>query len=184
MEPLEFRFEFSSEDFLRFQLDHEAAKKDLRASAIRFAAILTVVVLLVFGAFLSRSENPRATAGAAWPWLLGIPIYWWLVLRAPGRALRQGVERLLATEEGRSTLLGERRVRIDDAGLRWESESSTVQVAWKGVIRVVRSADHVYLYFTPIQAIVLPRRVFRSDDLFDDFVRDAEARASASRAPA
>jgi hypothetical protein len=73
--------------------------------------------------------------------------------------------------EGRNrTLLGKQRVAISPEGITKSSDFDRTTVAWSGIERVVKDKDHAYIYTSALTAIIVPRRAFADDVVFDEFV--------------
>jgi hypothetical protein len=49
---------------------------------------------------------------------------------------------------------------------------------WAAVTRIVVTSQHVFVYTSPVEAFILPRRAFDSDDQCQEFVRRLADHAS------
>ena len=73
-------------------------------------------------------------------------------------------------------------VTLDDDGIRWSGKEISAHMAWSMVKRVQVGRDHVALFFSRIEGLVLPRRALSSDAEFRDLTAYVERHAGAAAA--
>ena len=76
---------------------------------------------------------------------------------------------LLATKKNKS-MLSDQLIELHQDGLIEKNEFQELKVFWRGVIRVVDAYQFVAIYFTDLQAVVIPNRAFRSQEHRDQFI--------------
>lgn len=54
---------------------------------------------------------------------------------------------------------GLHRLVADDAGLRETSAEHEIAVNWSGIDRIDETSDYAYIFFGPVQAFVIPKRI-------------------------
>ncbi|MBI5232402.1 MAG: YcxB family protein [Coriobacteriales bacterium] len=77
---------------------------------------------------------------------------------------RASVRRAVAKQaSGRNpAMLGPRRVVIDQTGIFEGGRYDRLQVAWPGVVDLVLGQDAFYVFYGTMQAVIVPKRAFRS----------------------
>lgn len=78
----------------------------------------------------------------------------------------------------------ETEVDVTAAGLRIADGGSARDFAWNLVAKVIETADHVFLCFTPRTALILPVRAFTSTEAKRDFADLSEDLSRAADADA
>lgn len=63
---------------------------------------------------------------------------------------------------------------VTPAGLRISSPKGVFNVRWTSFPEVKRTVDRLFVFMSPRQAYVIPRRAFDSDEQFEAFVSAAE----------
>lgn len=180
--PREFRFEFTPEDYVRFNLDHDDKTGNSRRAYRVLGLLLSAAIAVPLAYQALRSRDPRKLGMALGLLLLLLPLLWAYVAHARPRSLRRAVERMVAHPEGGASLVGPRRVVFSEKGVLCEMERQSLDLRWEAFTSVRKGPDHVHLYFSPLQAVVLPRRCFKTDDEFAAFAAQLESRIGATRA--
>jgi hypothetical protein len=81
------------------------------------------------------------------------------------------------------------RTSIGPEGLSGTAAHERTVYAWYGIRWIDATADHVFLYTTPYLCVIVPRRAFRDDRHFEEFIdlarryRDEARAAGESHAP-
>jgi hypothetical protein len=169
---LEFRVEEGDVDaFLDHHSQHSAAVREIRRRQLYGYVILFAIFGLVFWIF---GETAVAIA-----FLVLGPVWaaWW-----PTRARRLARKQAAAlyTTAPNPIFDGPHLLRLDEAGLFYTAPGEETRTPY-GVIRhVERTADHVLVYTSPVQAIVVPRQRVTKGDV-DMFVQDLRARIGEPR---
>ena len=77
---------------------------------------------------------------------------------------------LLGTlSERNKTLLAQQTLIIDDRFLLAESEYLRSEIKWKTLQRLVRTRNYLFLYFSELGAMLIPKRAFHSGEEWDRF---------------
>lgn len=67
-------------------------------------------------------------------------------------------------------LFGSRRLSITAEGITISSEGFRDYLPWNGVVDVVVTVNHVFVYHGSINAQVVPKRAFRDQQHFEEFI--------------
>ncbi len=154
-----------------------------------FALLLTALtnVLVFFGPKLPPIDTQWWDAfwyGLFAGLLLGcLPL---LVVRASRwkAAVRYAVRRAYNNEESR-WMFAPQRMQIDVGGFSIFSENHQLSYSWAVVCEIGVTPGHAFFYTAPIHAHVLPRRAFRDQQHFQEFIDLAQQyqQGAARRAP-
>lgn len=97
-----------------------------------------------------------------------------LVLRMQGRMRFRG--------KGYETMRGPTRFELAEAGLRVQGKNFDSLVRWPAIIEAVVAPGVLYLYTSPIQGFLVPKRAFPDTATFDAFVATVQEHRAHSQA--
>ena len=169
-------YELTKDDWSAFNFYHHFHSPTARRQYIRgwFSTVLAVLLIWLGFSLIGslNSPNPGSTFVALLPLLSGVPIclLWfpWAYRRKVGKI----VDGMIG--EGRNrTLLGKQRVVISTEGITKSSDFDRTTIAWSGIERVIKDKARAYVYTSALTAIIVPRRAFRDEIAFDEFVSNA-----------
>ena len=83
---------------------------------------------------------------------------------------------LYAFARGNKVLLAEQAITVDDNILACQSEYARSEIKWKALQRTVRTRHYLFMYFSAMGAMVIPRRAFSSKEQWDSFVAFCKAK--------
>ncbi|MBV9125094.1 MAG: YcxB family protein [Planctomycetes bacterium] len=112
----------------------------------RRASRLALIIVLLIGAI----------------WMLAYPWY----LR---RVIARKVQDFFRKPENH-TKLGEQWVSIGPGGIRQLNEFGERRVEWHGIAEIIPTAKHVFLYYSSIEALLIPRRAFPDESSWEAFL--------------
>ena len=81
-----------------------------------------------------------------------------------------------AFSKSNKLLLAEQAITVDENFLVSQSEYVRSEIKWKALQRIVRTRQYLFLYFTTMNALVIPSRAFRSNEQWDSFVAFCKAK--------
>ena len=175
---MEVEYELTPEDLIAFQRYHrQSAPQPQQRGGPANTLVGTVIFISVatMASFFFLSDNPTAAwyltmvpfigLGAALA-MLGMIVH--VRLTAPRLLFR-------AMQQGRNAekFLGWRRLSIDAEAVRSASDFAASTYLWHGIDQVGTTLDHAFFYINTTTAIVVPRRAFRDDRAFDEFLEAA-----------
>jgi membrane protein implicated in regulation of membrane protease activity len=161
-------FELTKEDLLTYNLSHQARSPALRRQRAWTVGVCLGAAVILGGVMCLPSAGDFGRVANFWPvayFFLAIGILKPLLWR---RQVRRIVDRML--NEGRNrSLLGKREVLITPADISTAGELRSTIVRWKAVERIVEEREVLYVYISSVDAVIIPRRAFASDDEFAAF---------------
>jgi YcxB-like protein len=169
---MELEFRLMPEDLVALARYHAAHPPTRRARSQRRAlwwtlALVTLLCALAIPFDIRRGEVSFYTVffAACWLALLILTVFKPVLLAsAVKRSLREG---------NSAKLLGKRRLVMTPEGLVCATEWSTATISWTGIEKIAATENHAFLYQAQNQAIVVPKRVFSSEEDFLQFVETA-----------
>jgi hypothetical protein len=60
-------------------------------------------------------------------------------------------------------------ISIGTEGIDVSNEVTVASHAWSGIQELIETADHLFIYFNAIQAIIVPSKAFPSRNAFSEF---------------
>jgi hypothetical protein len=178
-------FDLTKEDFIAFNLYHHLhSSRTLRKQyrRARFAPLFGF--LLIWGGIwflaVQQTGTPLNTAIALSPILSGAFFVLIAMPWAYRRKIKALVQGMLAEDMNRS-LFSRRRITLSSDCITDSTEFTQSTTVWRGVVRLDRNDDYLFLYTSTLHAIIVPRRAFATPSDFDAFTRTANQHYTASR---
>ncbi len=175
---MEVEYDLTPDDLLAFQRYHQRSSPQPQQRGGPANALVGTVIFIAVATtalFFFLSDDPTA----AW-YLMMVPFVGLgaaLALLCVIVYARATAPRLLfrAMKQGRNAekFLGWRRLSIDAEAIRNTSEFASSAYLWHGIDQIGSTLDHAFFYINTTTAIVVPRRAFRDDRAFDDFLEAA-----------
>ena len=139
-------------------------KRRLRLS--QAAGILATLVFAVLWPDWSSVERLIFTVLLLLLFVFGYPQYYrWAIRRNASKAYS-------ATKS--KGVLGKHTVVIEPSGVTETGSVSESKVAWSGVEKIVDDNQYIYIFTSPLQAHVIPKRAFRNNEESQTFLETAK----------
>ena len=179
---MEVEFEMTAEDMiaLRRHMQKRGPNRQ-QYSLITAFCIIFLLVTVLYGVVKYLGPRPLGVYLAmlvlgigvgAWMTLIVLALY--AQLKAP-HAFRKALQQSNYAEK----VLGWRRFSIDSQGVCNKSEIFCSIYLWKGIDKIVKTSEHIFIYVTRSAAFAVPRRAFADDKTFHAFA-DAATRYHAA----
>lgn len=163
-------YELTADDLAAFVEFHQQASPAARNQRLGcFIVALIALLVLPVGIVLTTDEPRLQTAIDIWPLLLG-PIFFALFAFPYIRWRTRQLSRRLLREGQNSGFYGKCELIVADDGLTELRPAGSTMRKWSSVERVVTTARHLFVYTSGIEAFVVPRHAFDTQDDFDAFV--------------
>jgi hypothetical protein len=145
-------------------------RRDVRSPAyyVGLTALAVVGGALLSGVAGLRLHTPTAVSVV----LLGVLVWWFI-----SKLYRGAVAPL---DDG--SLVGPRRIELDDDGVRQVAALHEARTRWPGVLSVECTDTHIFLMTDRLAGYIVPRRAFAAGDEADAFAAFARARAGGGAA--
>ena len=129
--------------------------------------VLATLILAVVWPEWSTIERLIFTILLLLLWIFGYPQYYrWAVRRNASKAYS-------ATKS--KGVLGKHTLVIEPSGVTEKSTVAESKSTWSGIERIEDDSQYVYIFTGPLQAQVIPKRAFRSDEESQTFLETAKA---------
>jgi hypothetical protein len=103
----------------------------------------------------------------------------WVLARAAHRSyVRTIVRDHLGMDKGPSNQLGRHTLSIDESGVTEQGPAALHKHAWKAVLEVVQTADHIFVVVDGGAGYVVPKRAFPSSEATEAFLTALSSRVS------
>jgi hypothetical protein len=165
-------FDLTKDDVVAFNLYHFAHSPSFRRK--KWINLVWVIVGLVSVCVLAAIvvERSGGSADVLWTLLVSIPLYIACYPYLLRRAQRKIVERLIAEGQNRDQF-GKKQLTFTPIEITAAGELTSTTVRWKAVERIEVAEAYAYVYFSALQAIIVPRRAFSNDAEFAAWVETA-----------
>jgi hypothetical protein len=183
---MEAQYELTVDDLVAFNLSHFRRSPTMRRIYLTILLLAWISVPAGIAIFLVQSYRAEASPLAAdlvpflitWAVLHSV-VFAFLVYRGYRRGASTffataGLARRLIREGDLSSLVGRYKLTISPTSIVEISPraESTIQMA--AVQRIVVADQHAFVYVSPIQAFVIPRRAFPQSVDFEHFIQKLE----------
>jgi len=99
-------------------------------------------------------------------WIFGCPLYYRWAIR------RNALKAYSATKS--KGVLGKHTITIDPSGVTEKGSVSESKNTWSGVEKIEDDTQYIYIFTGPLQAQVIPKRAFRSNEESQTFLEAAK----------
>jgi hypothetical protein len=104
----------------------------------------------------------------------------WSLVRGPSGFLMRWYLRYLLTRGDTRSMVGRHTLRISPTDITERGPQAEHRFAIAAVQKLVRSRGNLYIYVSPVQAIVVPARTFEHPAMMEGLVRALELYSKAS----
>jgi hypothetical protein len=176
---MELEFDRSAEDVIAFNMYHMAHSASARREAMSTRVLISVIVAWFAGGY--NILDPRylnwIVLGAALTAALAV------FFAYPPLARRSTLDRMrkLLKEGNNETMFGPQRVAISPERILASNKTTESKIAWAAVQQIAEGEKHLFLFTSAMNAIVIPKTAFKSDEVKQEFVRLVEAYRKAGR---
>jgi len=163
----------TQEDLLSFTIYHAQHSPSLRRSRLIYQIAPSAFLGLFALVWLEVGDVIRAVVHLflCALWLLFGSRYWfWRVKRQRRRIL----------SEGQKSYPQRQTLAISPAGIWVSSEDTESKMKWSAVEKIVTNEGYIYIYVSPLNALVVPKNMFRSETEYESFVETARRYREAS----
>jgi len=167
-------FEFGPDDVVAFNLYHHAHSPGTQrmATIVRFVPPALFMLLAMYEVVRHGVRSPMTTMTLAiaivvmLPWTLLFPLFF-------RRILARQVQSML--KEGSKKSFGKMSVELTKEHVVETGPAEERRVKWSAVEKIAATEGYLFVYVSPIAAIVVPRRAFDTRDEFVSFVNMAKS---------
>jgi hypothetical protein len=171
---VQFEYSLTTKDYVAFNAHAARVSEPLKTQVGRMRALCTVIgPLAMFVAVGVLFHDWIGGAVAAVPAAIVI----WFGYPRVNRWVTDRTLQRLAAHDGLG-LTGTARLVIDDTGLHEELAGMTTSIGWNNVNRIDETAEHAFVFVTPVSGLIVPKREERSGEL----LAEMRARLTANRA--
>ncbi len=164
---LSFRYSLTKEDYINYYTyvawDSPSNKKKRIAYYLRQTIpLLLFLVAFYYTGLFERSENFILITGAV---LLAIMFLSFINVRSN---TKRAAERVADLPDN-SSIFNESTVTFSETGIIVKDELKEIKYQWKAILKKSESQNYYLLFLNAVQAIIIPKRVFKSADEKKEF---------------
>jgi hypothetical protein len=159
------KYTLKEEDFITFNKYHLRTSKigKQKILMLRWIGPAMFMVATVLHAIFLGFDSLFASTMA----LISVFWYYWYPSRVE-KEVSIAVRKMLAEGENRS-FLAEQTLELLEIGVVLSNEYETQTMSWSTFIKVEKTEDNIYLFKSPVMAIVIPRSAFESIEQYVEF---------------
>jgi YcxB-like protein len=180
---MEVEYVLTVEDYVAFNKYQLASQP---ASRRHMSWVWLVLLVILLGLFLLPTlSGPKRQPPPEVNWwttafdisLLVVPLVLVVAFLVWGRPylVTLQVKRVVTHPHNQKRLLGWRRTSIGPEGLAVRGEDVHLVLAWPAIRKLALTPQHAFIYITTLEAIIVPRRPFASDEEFQRFAETVRA---------
>lgn len=157
---MEIKFELTEEDYIKYNLYHVNKSPSMRKSILIQRLMGPAVFIIAPFIVAKYSDIPL------WYWitLFGITTIVWLAFypKYANWEMRTRLKKLMK-ERNNESLFAERKLTITEGGIAEESPGEMSSISWGKVVSVEEAEEYIYIYISPVEAHIIPKRVFKDE---------------------
>ncbi len=167
MDVFKFTFELTQQDYLDFNMFWVKTSKYVQKQIRTFRILFALLPFLVL--FLSLDTDRMDVFIITLVFFSIISILLFVYLPALHRAFTlMGLKRMLAGQ--RNNNLGERTVRFEENRILHKTAYEDISMSYEKIIDLQQSDGAVYLFTAPAIALIIPFRVFSTEEERQSFI--------------
>ncbi len=159
----EFEYKIAMDDYVEFNMYHSKNSRTFKNSMLVITllgpAIFITFALVYFGDLLGVSIFLVASI----IWIAFIRKYMWATSRR--RIIK------FINEGDTSEIFELKKLIVNDDGVLWSSKTSEGKYNWNAIIKICDLEEHIYLYVSSIQAIIIPKNVIDENGEFIEYCK-------------
>jgi hypothetical protein len=173
---MEVNYELTPDDLYAFQLRGlqkspiaRRSRRNMYIGILVALVILTIVPAIGSDGFVIS----RVSIGfLVIPFVIVVSLTWLIEKRMTRKAILQIVKQ----EKSEKGQLGRHTVKLEETAVVESTAVGEQRISWAGIDRVEHDPDCIYIYTTPMSALVIPKRAFASAADAEEFHNLASAR--------
>jgi hypothetical protein len=166
---MQVQYQLTIDDLVAFNLHHtrtsQASRRRIRRSQVY--GVITVLIVVLLWPRWGLGLRAAFFVGYSLFLLFGFPAYYRWSVRRNAKKLYSG--------GGDKGALGNHIVSIDEGGVTEVSDVGDSRTTWGGIEKVEEDEAYIFVYTGSVQAHVIPKRAFLSDDEAAEFLETAKA---------
>lgn len=162
--PLRLEYELTIEDLVAFQLSHGKRSPAVRLVAITVFGLAAAIVPIAVAVVVFRSDHTRAfnivliSWAAVCAFVLGGIALWAACKGPPFFFLTALLIRHHLARRSNARLIGPHQLTITDQELCERSPNVDNRYPLSAIKKVIHAPQHLFVYTSPLQVIIIPRR--------------------------
>jgi hypothetical protein len=167
-------FDFTEQDLVDFSVHHHVHSPAQRRITWGGYAVIAVAGVTLWLVLLLHVGLTEVNARKFGPLLLTIPIVWGIYRLSFRFNLKHVVREMLDEAQNRG-LLGKKHLELTPREITVSDGQESQSTRWQAVERIEESSDAIYIYYGSMEAILIPRRAFPSDEAWKGCAKTARA---------
>ena len=168
---LEIKMELTREDYVDFQ-KYLFVKTKLKSSIVR-VIIMSLIISFIFTIGHPFVISDYLTSVIMVVFIFGTIYFGGLILFVFNRIKK------MPSDKG--SLLGAKKILIDDEGFIQESDNSKTLQKWNGVNRIETNKKSIFIFIDNFVAYVIPKRYFKNENEVTEFISTLETKRKNSQ---
>lgn len=166
---MEIEYQCTIDDMVAFNLYHFANSPSLRKQVLVNRLITsTLAVLIVVTGFYIAVGKFLPLPFIAPSLLIGIIIFFYYP-SIQKKTFVRAVTKLLKEGKNKASL-EKQKLTLSSDGVSERSALGETKVGWSSIEKVVQVKKHIFLYIGSVNAFVIPKRAFLSDESLQEFL--------------
>ncbi len=166
-------YERTLEDLVEFNLFHIAHSPSLQRQILLTRVFISLLIFfLTLGASYLLAGTLKPLAYISSISIIGSAIFF-VIYPSINRSSCIRRTRKLLSEDDNNAILGRQIITASSEGLFCETDAGESKLNWSSIAKVVQNDDYIFLYIGAVNAIIIPKNIFSTDQeqqKFLDFI--------------
>ncbi len=165
---MDIEYERTMDDLIEFHLFHYAHSGSIRRQTLTWRVVMAfLTALLPFGIIflLYRQVTPLLFLLS----LLGGALIFFIYPYLDQKSITGRLKKMLS-EGNNQAILGHQAMSLSPEGIFSKSQTGESKLNWASIDKVVQSEKYIFLYISSTNAIVIPTRVFATENQRQEFM--------------
>ncbi|WML32939.1 YcxB family protein [Clostridium sp. OS1-26] len=163
----EIEYDLTREDYIEYNMNHMATSKTMKRTLFIQQYIISLMFIVAPFFFVRITKAPFKFWLTVFLityllWVIFYPKYFKLVVK-------RRINKML--DEGKQeNLFGRYSILITHEGILENSNMGQSNTNWNAVERLIETEEYIYIYISPVNAYIVPKRVFQDAMRKSEFI--------------
>ena len=157
---MKLNYEINLDDYIEFNLHHLKHSKTVQKSLTNNRIVVSLIYLVI--PFLISFLFKQPISGYLLAFSLAAIVFFIYFPKLYYRSTKNKMIKLL-NDKSDESLFGEHSLKVDENGIKEITQSSVHEIKWDDIVEIKGTKNYFYIYFTSMQAIVVPLEAIKDD---------------------
>lgn len=160
-----FEYKLTKDDYIDFNIHHTKTSNSMRRTLF-YLKYLTPILFVLIPFVITKGTDKIMIATftiTAILWIFIFPKYYW-------KSIKKNIAKIV-DEGDNGDLFGNRTLTISNSGIEELLDNGNNTKKWSAVTKIDESIKSILIYFSSVEAAIIPKTLFDNDDEVNKFIK-------------